>query len=28
VPEGLVDVFVNPTKREMDDGDEDNEVWL
>jgi hypothetical protein len=24
----LVDVFVNPTKREMDDGDEDNEVWL
>ncbi len=28
VPEGLVDVFVNPSKREMDDGDDDNEVWL
>jgi 16S rRNA processing protein RimM len=28
VPEGLVDVFVNPGKREKDDGDEDNEVWL
>ena len=28
VPEGLVDVFINPPKREMDDGDENNEVWL
>lgn len=28
VPEGLVDVFINPSKREMDDGDENNEVWL
>jgi 16S rRNA processing protein RimM len=28
VPDGLVDVFVNPSKREMDDGDDDNEVWL
>ena len=28
VPEGLVDVFVNPSKRELDDGDENNEVWL
>ena len=28
VPEGLVDVFINPSKREKDDGDENNEIWL